>query len=82
MGQAPEVWRCRYANQGGGCVMPKDVFKNGRLTVEYDETDPQEALEKYKKQLKGKQLKDLTLKEKNDLVVAVLNAEAARKLKP
>ncbi len=62
--------------------MPKEIYKNGRLTVEYDETDPQEALEIQKRKHKGKQLKHLTQKEKDDLVVAVLNAETARKLKP
>jgi len=52
--------------------MPKDKVNENRLTIEYNEANPNEALEAMKKQFPGKKVKDLTQKEKDDLVAAVL----------
>jgi len=53
--------------------MPKDKVNGNRLTIEYDETDPKEALEVKKKQLNGKLLKDLTEDEKDNLIKTLLS---------
>lgn len=53
--------------------MPKQVFKDGKLTIIPDENNPKDKLKSLQKQCKGKDLKLLTNKEKAALFDAYVD---------
>jgi hypothetical protein len=54
--------------------MPKQVFRDGKLTIELDLSDPKDRLKDFEKQYKDKNLKGLTQAQKADLLDAYVDA--------